>query len=283
MPEQITELVTNSIRCMQLNAARALRTVAEIRNKADSNKIQVMAIQEPFTIKGRIASFGSRSRVVSGEKDGETAWAGIMVFDPDLVVMRIEYLSDAHIVCAQIDNGRSAFYFISGYFQCSKPIKPYIERLSFILRQLQGCKVVIWVDANAKSPLWFAEELTEKGKHLEKLIAEANIFVVNELSEFKSYSRPGGEGNIDVTLTTEQAIRYVNNWEINDGWTSSDHNAITFALTEQLSNEPEQAVLSRFMVHKAKWDVFEKALRRKIATVVACNSATEVARLVKEA
>lgn len=123
---------------MQSNTGRAVITIAEIRDLVDREKIQVVAIQEPYTIRGKVASFGSAARVISGEKPGETAWAAFAVFDPKIVVMRIDQLSDSLVVCAQIDNGRTMFYLISGYFQYSHPINKYLDRMEQIVRHLDG-------------------------------------------------------------------------------------------------------------------------------------------------
>lgn len=41
---------------LQINAGRAMKTVAETRSIVDLQKIQVVAVQEPYTVKGRVAS-----------------------------------------------------------------------------------------------------------------------------------------------------------------------------------------------------------------------------------
>lgn len=176
-----------------------MKAVAEIRDIADDKNIQVVAVQEPYTVKGKVASFGSRAKTVSGEKKGETAWSAIVVFDPNLVVMRVEQFCDSHIVCAQIDDGRTMFYLVSGYFQYSKPIEPYLEKIGRTIKQLHEQKVVISADANAKSPIWFSNDVSDEGELLENSIMELNLYVVNEPDNTKTYWRPGGEGNIDLT------------------------------------------------------------------------------------
>lgn len=128
---------------MQINAGRGAKIGAEIRNIAELRKIQVVVIQEPYTIKGRVVSFGGSARVISGARKGKTAWAAVVVFDPAIVVMKVQQFSDSHIVCAQLDNSKTTTYLISGYFQYSHPIGTYLERIGRIVRQLSGQKIII--------------------------------------------------------------------------------------------------------------------------------------------
>lgn len=147
--------------------------------------------------------------MISVEKKGETAWAAVVVFDLSIVAIKVQHLSDSHIVCAQPDNGRSMTYIISGYFQYSHPMRTYLDRISRIVRQLKGEKIIICLDANADSPMWRSGECSEEGEALEETIMELNLYVVNEANNPKTYSSPSGESNIDVTLVTEKAIRSI--------------------------------------------------------------------------
>lgn len=219
---------------MQINAGREMKTVAEMRKVSESENIQVIALQEPYTDKGKVCSYGSNSRIVAGKKRGETAWAAIIVFDPSIVVMKMDHLSDSHIVCTQLDCGGTKTYLLSGYFQFSHPIDSYLERIGQIMRQFHVNKVIIWLDANAKSPSWYSVELSDEGEELENLIMEMNLYVVNEANNPKTYSSTVCEGNIDVTLVSEATLRTINGWKVHDGLISSDHNAITFELYEEV-------------------------------------------------
>lgn len=269
---------------MQINAGRAAKTGAEIRDLAERHGIQIVAIQEPYTIKGRIASFGNMARTITGEGKGETAWAAVIVFDPKIVVMRIDQLSDSHIVCVQIDDGNSSLYLICGYFQYSHPIGTYLDKMERIIRHLHGNKIIICVDANAKSPMWYSQDLTDEVEELESLVMDLNLYVGNEASELRTYSRPGGEGNIDVTLATESVIRMIKNWKIREKWISSDHNAITFEVASEArqTNVAESATNEKFMTNKANWESFDKAFVRKTTNLQAPNCKIETIELARK-
>lgn len=269
---------------VQINAGRAMKTNAEIRQLVDIKGVQVVAIQEPYTVKGKVASFGSTARVISGEKKGEAAWAAVVVFDLKVVVMRLDQMSDIHMVCAQIDDGKTKLYIISGYFQYSHSRKTYLDKLDRIVKHLHGHRVLICIDANARSPMWHADELTEEGEELESLIAELNLYIVNEANQAKTYSRPGGEGNIYVTLATESIIRRTGNWKVREGWVSSDHRAITFEVaheTRQTVNQDETPS-AKFMTKKADWEAFDKAFARKMSNSGKPENKVETIQLARK-
>lgn len=269
---------------MQVNSGKAMKTAAEIRQIADAKGIQEVAMQEPYTVKGKVAGFGSSARVLTGEKRGETAWAALVIFDPKLVVMRIDQLSDSHIVCAQIDDGRMKLYVVSGYLQYSHSRNTYLDRLEYIVRHLDGHRILICIDANARSPMWHAEDLTNEGEEVESLITELNLYVVNEANEASTYSRPGGESNIDITLVTEQLFRKTRNWKVREGWVSSDHNAITFEVAYDSSRMAvmEKMTEGKFLTRKAKWEQFDKALGRKLAGTEAPVDKMETIQLARK-
>lgn len=280
----IGEKPKGTIKLMQLNAGRAMKTVAELRKLVDTEDLQVIALQEPYTVKGKVASFGRNVRIVSGEKKGETAWAALTIFDPRMVVMRMDQYCDSHIVCAQIDNGIIMAYVISGYFQYSHPIDGYLDRVGKIVRQLHGTKIIICLDSNAESPIWHSDELSTKGEALENFTVEHNLYVMNELNNPATYSSPSGESNIDVTLVSESLVRKTLRWQVQDGRVSSDHNVITFEIrgeTNQISND-ENTTMKKFVVGKANWEQFDRVFLRKIDTMETPNDEMGVIRLARK-
>ena len=149
MAQTTTHSPQSNIRVMQINAGRGFITTAEIRHYAEKFKIDVVAIQEPYTFRGKIANFGGRSRTITGGHQNDNAWAAIVVFNPNLTVMKLSHLCNQHIVCAQIDNGAAELFLVSGYFQFSRPISTFIEQTKNILRSLRGRTTILCLDVNA--------------------------------------------------------------------------------------------------------------------------------------
>ena len=273
------------IRIMQINAGRAAKTNAEIRFHADQDNVKIAAIQELYTVRGKISSYAGQARVITGTKSGETPWAAIVIFDSTLTVMKLVQHSDSHTVCIQVDDRGFSFYIINMYCQFSTPMEPYLQKIRKIKQNLTGQKIIICADANAKSPMWHSQTLDEEGVKVEDLIQELGLLVINELHNLSTFSTPQAESNIDVTLTTNQAANYVSNWWVKEDWISSDHRAITFDLTPAKLHEMDMNEKStiKFQMKKANWDRFNARLPQKLASrgLEACQSRMEVIHMAK--
>ena len=201
MAQTTTGNPQSAITIMQINAGRGFITTAEVRNCADKSRIDVVAIQEPYNLRGNIANFGGRARTITGGKPGDNAWAAIIVFNPNLTIMKLDHLSDEHLVCAQIDNGLTDLYIVSGYFQFSDPIELYITKTSNIIRALKGKKIILCLDANSKSPMWHSDTLDENGEKMEDFIQDMELMALNEPGNPSTFATTRGKSNIDITLS----------------------------------------------------------------------------------
>ena len=160
---------------VQLKGGKGSKTNAEIRNHIDLEGLDVLLLQEPYTIRKKTTSFGQATRVLTGNKRRETPWAAIMVFNSKLTIMRVDQLSDEHVATVLIEKGELSIYLVSAYLKFSHEIQPYLKRIEEILRTLKSKKVIIGMDANAKSPLWHAGSLNARGKLMEDFIAQGNL------------------------------------------------------------------------------------------------------------
>lgn len=273
---------TNEIKIAQLNADRGYKVDAEIRNKVEMYKIDILILQEPYSIRNKLQNFGQGVGSITGNKENEMPWAAIVVFNRNLTIMRLGHLCDSHVVCIQVDNGAYSFYIVNAYFQFSHDINRYIRKLKNILSVLRGKRVVLALDANAKSALWHFGIGDERGLILEEFIAEESLVVVNEESENYTYSSTRGQSNIDVTLTTENLTNMLRDWKVTDKWTSSDHNTITFSIVNTHFSR-ERINVNRWCTNKADWNKFQSFLQLNMGEVrLKCDSRRDVIDMAKE-
>lgn len=111
-------------------------------------------------------------------------------------------------------------------------------------------------DFNAKSGVWYSNELEERGSLLEDLIMAHNLVVKNEPSELTTFEDSRGRGtNIDATLMTRR-IRINTPWRV-QGDCHSDHRRITYAVTidGMLEINLDQVVTNEesYDLKKANW------------------------------
>lgn len=253
-----------SLRIVQINMQRSRLVSDETRDMMHNKKIDVLLMQEPYNLKGRITGLGLATRVATAAKDGEPVMAAVAVSDPRINVVKLPNVSNSHCVCVHITCDIGSFYLVSMYFQCSHEIGGYLIQLSKVLDLLKGKPVLVAADANAKSPLWGSKHKDTRGGQLEEIIAQFDLVVLNESGNPCTYSSPTGNSNIDVTLVTPEAQCLIRKWKVQVNWTSSDHRAIVIEMGrsaggDHLNQPPPNR--ARFDIRRADWQRFQEVLQ----------------------
>lgn len=243
----------------------------ELRIIASRRKIDIISIQEPYTnltLKNP-CNMGLNIKTLydnkkfSSNKSINQIKTVIAVLNSELTLLKLEKFSNTHFVCVEISKKNQKFYLVNGYFQYSDNIEKYLNHLSNILADLKGENILITLDANAKSALWFNDITDDRGLGLEELIAQHNLYIINKPSALHTYSSESGKSNIDVTLTTQSCLNSVQNWEILDHVTSSDHNLIEMTLYTPVTNDTPTAK-TRYNLKWANWKKFQQILNTEI-------------------
>ena len=84
------------------------------------------------------------------------------------------------------------------------------------------------MDSNARSTSWHDTTTNNRGKLLEKYIISKQIHIMNEPSTKTTFENRIGKRNIDLTLTTSNALGRITDWKISDEESNSDHSIITY-------------------------------------------------------
>jgi hypothetical protein len=70
----------------------------------------------------------------------------------------------------------------------------------------------------------------KRGKEMEEFLISRQLYTANEESCYKTFQSGRGASNIDLTIVNNQAIEIVNDWNIHDHESCSDHNIIKHEL-----------------------------------------------------
>jgi len=124
---------------------------------------------------------------------GEDANAGaaIIVFNPDLEILRIDTLSEKNIAVATVkQKNREIKTFRSAYFKFNLPISESITQLSNAVAVLKT-KTIIGVDSNAHSDMSFSQDNNNtgrtKGRKVEEMIRQWILNVHNQPNQTNTY------------------------------------------------------------------------------------------------
>lgn len=202
----------------------------------------------------------------------------IALCNPKLQMLFITQLSTTHCVCAEIRAHGISFYVVSYYFQYKDKIEGHLRHLETVLRSLKGERILVTVDANARSSLWGNQGNDERGNKFEDLIRAHGMHVINDIRQGPTYQTTRGTSYIDVTLASPQISHYISEWKVRGEWTTSDHKALSIIInikmkvneirenhqrgnerTSEKDNETGSEE-TRFNVRKADWEQFSESL-----------------------
>ncbi|GBN96370.1 hypothetical protein AVEN_222283-1 [Araneus ventricosus] len=92
-----------------------------------------------------------------------------------------------------------------------------------LLNNLQR-KIIIFGDFNAKSPIWGKRGSDRRGQKLTDFINHNDLFVINKSDSLPTFNSPQGVSWIDLALSLNIHPDRLQNWNITDRLTLSDHN-----------------------------------------------------------
>lgn len=98
-------------------------------------------------------------------------------------------------------------------------------------------------DVNAWSTWWGSVAEDHRGAELARALDEMGLHLLNEGSDPTFHTVRGGkvyQSHIDVTVCTADLLGTIDDWKVDKGITSSDHNTITFKLTMNKSQQIKQ-------------------------------------------
>lgn len=170
-------------------------------------------------------------------------------------------------VCVWLKGDFGEMYVVSVYCQYGKDIEPYVAYLSSVCEIARGKCLLIGMDANAVSPLWFSKgeggsrQGAMRGRVLEEWITVNGINVLNEPCESYTFSGPNGESDIDVTLVNDACVEYQFEWEVKPDWGISDHNVLLIRMLYGGNGSGMNNDVCRWVWRDIDWDGYMSDLR----------------------
>lgn len=253
----------HSIRALQLNMRGDNKVSSEVRQMIKAKKLDVLLLQEPYVRRSQqtyvLFGLGTSTKVAATRT--ERPFAAIAICNPSFQMIHISQLSTTHSVCVEVRAPGFSFYAVSHYFQFRDDIEEHLRHLSTVLRSLRGKRVLISLDANARSSLWGPQQTNRRGEQLERLIREFDLQVINDARQPPTFWTTRGSSYIDVTLTSSSMTQFIGKWTVREGWTTSDHNALDIEMrVPKAAGNDERPRTSRFDANRADWDRFAQIL-----------------------
>ena len=219
---------TMGARVLQLNMQRSGKVSGEVRELVAKKRLDVLLLQEPHVRREGssylVAGLGIRAKVAA--VSSQRPWAAVALCNDLLDLVFVSQLSTTHYACAEVLAPGFSFYVASLYFQFSDEIEGHLRHLEMMFQSLRGKRLLVSVDANARSSLWGPQSTDDRGAKFEDLIRSSGMEVINEVAQPLTYWASEGASYIDVTLASASMLRFVKGWKVRFDWVTSDHRAV---------------------------------------------------------
>lgn len=129
------------------------------------------------------------------------------------------YLETTHFAVVKINTTEGPLNIVSLYFQLSHGIGQYLDQLQKITRETRGQSIIISVDANTHSKVWFSSEDYDRCDEMLGLIARNNLVIINRL--YQPSSHKSGT-NTNINLCSLNLRDKIQDWMVHEEESLSD-------------------------------------------------------------
>ena len=191
------------LRIGQINAQRSAAAAANLEILMQEKNLDILCIQEPFSYKGKVRGYNSPNLTKIQPQCCEKSWVAAVVKKDAVDILVSVGDENEHIICFKVMTGNSDLIIINAYCQHSLPLEGFLDKIGRILSNCQTEKVLITMDSNARSEVWFDRITDGKGVLLEEFIYEQDLTILNKPNNPPTFMSESGETNIDIKLATK--------------------------------------------------------------------------------
>jgi hypothetical protein len=217
-------------------------------------------MQEPYSIESKVPGLGTEIAIACRGSKQDPPMATLGIRSRHMTAFEIAGLCTTHCVCVQISDEATEIYVVSQYLPPTENIEIGVRQLGEVLNHLKGRKVIIGIDANAKSPLWNSRSTDDRGEALEAVIAQYGLHIANKTGHAYTFETTRGRSNIDITLTSPELILLLEEWKVHEDRTSNDYRILETRLDLGKHNTPPHQQERRYITRAANWEEFQRAL-----------------------
>ena len=95
------------------------------------------------------------------------------------------------------------------------------------------------MDTNSRSTTWHDIQTNPRGKALREFLNYHQLHIINEDSARTTFQSSRGSSNIDLTVTNNNMLADIEDWEIMEEESCSDHNITKYSLNFNIDKAHE--------------------------------------------
>jgi hypothetical protein len=173
----------------------------------EKEEIDVAFIQEPYVFNDRVVGISKRYRTFTSSI-GRSRTARVIT-NNQIDALLIKEATGKDSVVVEITLGNLKFYTANMYLDITEEMDKTIETINDILRLANTRGMLITMDSNSRSRMWYGKLNNGRGKKLEEFLISKQLFIMNEDSETNTFQSSRGSSNIDLTISNNKLLKVV--------------------------------------------------------------------------
>lgn len=219
---------------VQQNLQRGFSATCEFGNSMLRRGASFALLQEPYFSNDRVRGLPAAMRVFSNLPGNAAVVISDLVVDCT-VVSRTRWG-----ICIEVAGDFGRLILASIYCPPGASLERYLGYMDTVLLHASNIPVILGLDANACSRMWFSKMPENahgrpnyvRGEILSEWLLTKGVSVLNEASELYTFDGPMGTSDIDVTVANNVALSSFDfQWRVHDNAGVSDHNLIEIVVT----------------------------------------------------
>jgi ribonuclease HI len=214
--------------CLQINLQHSRAATYNMMKMMEKEEPDLILTQEIYEYQNKPTGIDKRSRIYTAGNGKHRA--AIIIPNNKIEAMLITQISNEDTVLLEIIHNKRKFFAASMYFDIEEQIENNLAKVDEILQFAKGEKILIAMDSNSRSKTWHDRITNARGKKLEDYLSSRQLHIANSESEMFTFNNRCGSSNIDLTITNNNTIAEIKDWQICTDESCSDHNFIKFKI-----------------------------------------------------
>lgn len=133
-----------------------------------------------------------------------------MVANKQTDVLPLSQLSDEDMVVVEVIQGNLQFIAASIYLDIENKITMDLNKIENILHFAKGRGLLMDMDSNARSKMWYHVLTNKRGRILEEFVISNQIHIVSEDTKLTRFESKRGAGNVDLKIADNKMVTLLN-------------------------------------------------------------------------
>ena len=250
------------LKIIQLNMQHKRLATQNLVQIMDTHNIDLAMVQEPYNVNNNLSGIPtSYSTYTHGNNRKRAA---IIVRNKFIKVLMITQMSNEDCTVIQITHNNHTIYAVSMYSDRTNDVEVDLQKIEAILRFAKGMGLIISIDCNARSNMWYDPVENQRGRKVEEFITANDLYIMNEDRNIPTFDGATGSSYVDLTITCSKLAHKVQNWSIGEEESCSDHNLISFNVELEADRGKMEYARNRFIIRENKWEIFQDRIMSEL-------------------